>query len=235
MLPAYLSLVSGLSLEEIRDAETVDDGLRRRVLVACCGFIAGFTAVFMAMGIGAFAIGHVVRTWRIEMFGFAFGLSQIAGLAIAAFGLHMTGLLKIGWLYRDTRPSWGGSEGGERSAWSTLWIGAGFALGWSPCIGPILSGVLTLAASSETAGQGTALLALYSAGLAVPFLLAGWSIEFFFRAFARMRSHFRALEIVSGGVLAAVGLLMMTNQFARLNQSLSFLNEWVVGLEKALL
>jgi cytochrome c-type biogenesis protein len=239
MLPAYLSLVSGLSLEEIRDAEGIDDGLRRRVLLACCGFIAGFTAVFMAMGIGAVAVGHIVRTWRVEMFGLAFGISQIAGLAIAVFGLHMTGLLKVAWLYRDTRPSWGASasesKGGERSAWSTVFIGAGFALGWSPCIGPILSGVLTLAASSETAGQGTALLAIYSAGLAVPFLLAGWSIEFFFRAFARMRSHFRALEIVSGSILVGVGLLMMTNQFARLNQSLSFLNDWVVALEKALL
>jgi len=234
MLPAYLSGVSGLSLEEIRTSGGTDDGLRRRVLIACLGFVAGFSLVFMAMGVGAVAIGHVVRTWRVELGGVGVGISQLAGLAIAVFGLHMTGMWKIGWLYRDTRPTLGGSPN-ERGVWSSVLVGAGFALGWSPCIGPILSSVLALAASSETAGQGTALLAMYSAGLAVPFLLAGWSIEFFFRTFARMRSHFRVLEIASGTVLVGLGGLMMFNQLTRLNESLAFLNDWVVALEQAML
>jgi cytochrome c-type biogenesis protein len=114
-------------------------------------------------------------------------------------------------------------------------VGAGFGLGWSPCIGPILSTVLALAASKETALQGTALLAVYSAGLAVPFLLAGWSIEFFFRAFARIKQHFRALEVASGAILVAVGLLLVFNQFTRLNQSMVFLNDWIAALEEMLL
>ena len=95
--------------------------------------------------------------------------------------------------------------------------------------------VLTLAASRETGLQGTLLLGVYSAGLAVPFLLAGWSIEFFFRSFARLKQHFRALEIASGAVLVAVGLLLVFNQFTRLNQTLRFLNDWIAVLEGMLL
>ena len=94
-------------------------------------------------------------------------------------------------------------------------MGAGFALGWSPCIGPILAAILTLAASRETALQGMALLLIYSAGLAVPFLIAGWSIEHFFHAFARMKRHFRTLEIASGLMLVGVGFLLVTDQLSR--------------------
>lgn len=230
LMPAYLSLVSGLSIDELET--DAGPGLRRRVLLSCSGFIAGFTIVFMAMGVGAVAIGHFVRSWRGELFGIDFGISQVAGVVIALFGLHMTGLLPIGALYRDTRMQLGGRD---RSLISTVAIGAGFALGWSPCIGPILSTVLALAASNETAVQGTLLLGVYSAGLAVPFLLAGWSIEFFFRSFARIKQHFRALEIVSGSVLVAVGLLLVFNQFTRLNQSLSFVNRWIAAMEEVLL
>jgi cytochrome c-type biogenesis protein len=230
LMPAYLSLVSGLSVEELDTPAAA--GLRRRVLLSCSGFIAGFTLVFMAMGVGAVAIGHVVRSWRGELFGIDFGISQLAGLVIVLFGLHMTGLLPIPLLNRDSRLQLGGDG---RGFGGTMLVGAGFGLGWSPCIGPILSTVLALAASKETALQGTALLAVYSAGLAVPFLLAGWSIEFFFRAFARIKQHFRALEVASGAILVAVGLLLVFNQFTRLNQSMVFLNDWIAALEEMLL
>jgi cytochrome c-type biogenesis protein len=238
LMPAYLSLVSGVSVEEMEDGAGA--GLRRRVLLSCSGFIAGFSIVFMAMGVGAVAIGHVVRSWQAELFGVAFGIAQIAGVAIVVFGLHMTGLVPIALLNRDTRPRLGGSGvGGSgspgRGLGATVLIGAGFGLGWSPCIGPILSTVLTLAASRETVLQGTLLLGVYSAGLAVPFLLAGWSIEFFFRSFARLKQHFRALEIASGAILVAVGLLLVFNQFTRLNQTLRFLNDWIAALEGMLL
>lgn len=233
MMPAYLSLVSGLSVEEMQERDGLeDDGLRGRVLGACFGFIAGFTVVFMAMGVGAVALGRVVRTWRSDLFGFDFGVAQIAGVVILIFGLHMMGLVPIRPLYRDTRFDLGGRE---RSLLSTFLVGAGFALGWSPCIGPILSTVLALAAARETVWQGTALLGIYSLGLAIPFVLAGWSIEFFFRAFARMKHHFRKLEVLSGVLLMAVGLLLVTDQFTRFNRSFGFLNDWVISLEKALL
>jgi len=230
LLPAYLSLVSGVSVEQIADG--AGPGLRRRVLGACAGFIAGFTLVFMAMGVGAVAVGQVVRSWRAELLGIDFGLSQVAGVAIALFGLHMTGLVPIGILNRDTRPQLGERQ---RGLASTVLIGAGFGLGWSPCIGPILATVLAMAASKETLMQGTVLLGIYSAGLALPFLLAGWSIEYFFRSFVRIKRHFRALEIVSGTTLLVVGLLLVFNQFTRLNQTFAFVGDWIAGLEGLLL
>ncbi len=223
-------MISGVSVEQI--ASDAGPGLRRRVLVACSGFIAGFTFVFMAMGVGAVAIGHLVRTWRIELLGIELGASQLAGVAIALFGLHMTGLVPIAILNRDARPQLGGRD---RGWFSTVLIGAGFGLGWSPCIGPILSTVLALAASNETVLEGTLLLGIYSAGLAVPFLLAGWSIEFFFRSFSRIKQHFRVLEIASGSLLIGVGLLLAFNQFTRLNQTFAFVNDWIAALEGLLL
>jgi len=122
----------------------------------------------------------------------------------------------------------------ERSLLATYLVGGGFAMGWSPCIGPILSTVLAMAGSRDTVLEGTILLAIYSAGLGIPFLAAGWSIEFFFRAFSRVKHHFRRLEIASGVILMAVGLMMTTNQFSRLNSQFSFLADFVARAERAL-
>jgi cytochrome c-type biogenesis protein len=176
-------------------------------------------------------LGHTLRTWHINLFGLEIGLIQIVGVLIVLFGLHMTGLVPIRLLYRDTRVQ---VEVKQRSVLATYLVGGGFALGWSPCIGPILSTVLALAGSRDTVLEGTALLAIYSAGLGIPFLAAGWSIEFFFRAFSRMKRHFRRLEIGSGIILMAVGGLMATNQFSRLNSQFSFLADFVARAEKAL-
>ena len=188
LMPAYLSLISGVSVEEMEQG-VGDKALRRRVIRACLGFVCGFSTVFILMGIGAVAVGHTVRTWHFDLLGFEIGVAQIAGALIVLFGLHMTGWLPLGILNRDTRLQ---VEVGNRSVLSTYLVGGGFALGWSPCIGPILSTVLAMAGSEETVWQGTGLLAVYSAGLAIPFLAAGWSIEFFFKAFSRVKHHFRA-------------------------------------------
>jgi len=150
---------------------------------------------------------------------------------IILFGLHMTGLVPIHALYRDTRFQAGGRR---RSFLSSTMVGAGFALGWSPCIGPILTTILTVAGSQDTVFQGVALLTIYSAGLAVPFLIAGWSIEYFFEAFARIKVHFRKFEIVSGAILMGVGVLLVTDQLSVLNGRFRFMNEWVTAAEKAL-
>src|SRR6185436_18296856 len=131
LLPAYLSLVSGLSLDELREGES-DAALRARVMRACLGFVAGFSLVFVVLGIGAVAVGRVVRTWRLGVFGVEIAISQIAGLFILLLGLHMTGLTPIRALYRDTRFSFAVNR---RSFASAALVGAGFALGWSPCIG----------------------------------------------------------------------------------------------------
>lgn len=228
LMPAYLSLISGISVEEMQEESASH---RRRVMAGCFGFVAGFSAVFIVMGIGAVAVGQVVRSWRGELFGVEFGIAQIAGLLIVLLGVHMTGLLPIQLLYRDTR--WQVSMR-ERSFLSTFLVGAGFAFGWSPCIGPILGTILTLAGGRQTWLQGTALLAVYSAGLAIPFLAAGWSIDSFFRAFGRLKHHFRKIEVASGVMLMAVGALLMTGQFARLNNEFRFLTNLVSAAERIL-
>jgi len=230
LLPAYLSLVSGLSVEEMREGHT-DSALRRRVMRACLGFVSGFSFVFVVMGVGAVAVGHVVRTWRLALFGLEIGISQLAGVVILVLGLHMAGITPIRALYRDTRFHF---LVNQKSFSSSAVVGAGFALGWSPCIGPILAAILAVAGARETAFQGIGLLLVYSAGLAVPFLLAGWSIERFFHAFARIKRHFRALEIGSGLVLVGVGLLLVTNRFTALNSYFSFLNDFITAAERAL-
>ena len=117
---------------------------------------------------------------------------------------------------------------------STFLVGAGFGFGWSPCVGPILGAILTLAGSRDTAMEGVGLLAIYSAGLAVPFLMAGWSIEFFFRRLQRMKHHFRKLEVASGAILMGVGVLLMTDQFTALNRHFQFMAEWLTAAEQML-
>ena len=230
LLPAYLSLISGISVEEMQE-DGGDRRLRRKVMRACIGFVSGFSVVFVLMGVGAVAVGQVVRTWRADLFGWEFGVSQIAGAVIVLLGLHMTGLSPIRMLYRDTRFQF---RINQRSFLSTFVVGAGFALGWSPCIGPILATILTVAGQRDTMLQGVALLAVYSAGLALPFLAAGWSIEIFFRGFQRIRAHFRTLEIASGTILVGVGLLLVTDQFSVLNGPFSFMTEFINAAERAL-
>ena len=230
LMPAYLSLISGISVEELQEGRE-DAALRQRVMRACLGFIAGFSAVFILMGVGAVAAGHILRTWRAELFGIEFGVTQIAGVFIILLGLHMTGISPIRALYRDTRFQFSLRR---RSFLTSLIVGAGFALGWSPCIGPILATILTVAGHRETVLQGVALLSVYSAGLAVPFLIAAWSIEYFFEAFDRIKLHFRKLEIASGLILMGVGVLLVTGQLSRFNNSFAFMADFISAAERAL-
>jgi cytochrome c-type biogenesis protein len=236
LMPAYLSLISGISVEGLRGGEAGGDGvpagLRRRVLLGCAGFVAGFSSVFVLLGATATVVGRVLQTWQVVVFGLEITAVQIAGLVIVAMGLHLMGALPIPWLYRDAR--FGGSLQ-PKSFLGTYLVGAAFAFGWSPCVGPILGGILTLAGGRETVYEGMLLLAVYSAGLGIPFLLAGWSIEFFFGAFARMRRHFRSVEIVSGALLVAVGVLVASNRMAVLNDYFLFLSDLVERAEQSLL
>ncbi len=231
LMPAYLSLISGITVEEMQEGHS-DALLRRRVMLAAGGFVLGFSMVFVLLGVGAVSLGRVVRTWEVDLWGLQFGFGEIMGVIVILLGLHMAGLTPIRALYRDTRLHVNVTR---HSVATSFVVGSAFALGWSPCIGPILATILGLAAARESALQGAALLMIYSAGLAVPFLLAGWSIEYFFEAFQRIKRHFRKLEIVSGLVLVGVGCLLVTDQLTRLNSRFSFMNEWISAAEKALL
>lgn len=231
LLPAYLSLISGLSIEEMQEVSE-QQGLRRRVMQSCVGFCLGFSTVFIVLGASASMIGSWLRTWRLDLLGYEIGVGQIAGLVIIVMGLHIAGWLPIPMLYRERR--WH-LELRKSSVIGTYLVGAAFAFGWSPCVGPILGGILTIAGSRETIGQGIGLLAVYSAGLAVPFLLAGYSIGFFFRAFQKLKHHFRTLELASGTLLVAVGLLVLTDRLTSLNGYFGFMNRIVAAAEKHLL
>lgn len=231
LLPAYLSLISGLSIEEMQDADQ-QEGMRRRVLQACVGFCLGFSTIFIVLGASASMLGGMLRSWNHEIFGFQIGVGQVAGLVIILMGLHIAGLLPIRMLYRERR--WHLELKGSSVVGSYL-VGAAFAFGWSPCVGPILGGILTIAGSRETIGQGIGLLAVYSAGLAVPFLLAGYSIGFFFRAFQRVKHHFRTLELASGTLLVGVGVLVLTDRLTSLNNYFAFMTKIVTAAERHLL
>lgn len=237
LMPAYLSLISGISVEEMRaEGELRSDeeraAVRRRVMLGCAGFVGGFSTVFVVLGASATVLGRALQTWQVDLFGLQITAVQVAGVVIVAMGLHLTGLLPIPWLYRDARV---GHSLQPRSFLGTYLVGAAFAFGWSPCVGPILGGILTLAGGRETVYEGMLLLAVYSAGLGLPFVIAGWSIDVFFTAFRRMRSYFRQVELAAGALLVAVGVLVATNRLAVLNDYFVFLSEVVTRAEEALL
>jgi len=230
-MPAYLSLISGITVEEMREGEG-GGRVRRRVLLGCVGFVAGFSTVFILLGASATAIGRVLQTWRFELFGVEIGAVQVAGAVIVMMGLHMTGLLPIKALYRDTRFH---SRFQPRGYLGAYLVGAAFAFGWSPCVGPILGGILTIAGGRETVYQGMLLLGCYSLGLALPFFLAGWSVEFLFESTKRMKRYLRRIEVFSGALLIALGVLVATNRLTALNSYFSFLNDIVEAAEQWLL
>jgi cytochrome c-type biogenesis protein len=230
LMPAYLSLVSGLSVEQMQEGGN-EPLVRRRVLGGSFGFVAGFSTVFVLLGASATALGHVLRTWSVHILGLELGVPQLAGVVIVIMGLHIAGVLPVHILYRERRLN---LRVRRMTPIGTYLVGGAFAFGWSPCVGPILGGILTIAGSRETVLQGVGLLAVYSAGLAVPFLVAAWSIELFFRAFQRVKMHFRLLELVSGALLVGVGLLVMTDQLARLNGYFMFMSRFVTQTERLL-
>ena len=151
LMPAYLSLISGITVEEMQEASS-DASLRSRVMRACVGFILGFSAIFIALGVGAVSFGRAVRTWSVELFGLEIGFVEIMGVVVILLGLHMAGLTPVRALYRDTRFHVKVSAPQLRSA--AFMVGSAFALGWSPCIGPILATILGLAAARESADPG---------------------------------------------------------------------------------
>jgi len=207
LIPGYISFISGMSLEDMRKAGAVT---RRRLMMSTLFFILGFSIVFMAMGASASAIGAL-------LLGHLRIVQKIAGAVIVLFGLHLLGIFRIGWLDRDTRVQTSRKPATPAGA---LLVGTAFAFGWTPCIGPILGGILTIAGSKATVGEGVLLLAVYSAGLGVPFFLTSIAVDKFFLASARVRRYYRAIEMVSGGLLVILGLLIFTDKFTVLSRYL---------------
>jgi len=215
LVPGYVSLISGASVETLA---AQDRRLLRSVMLNSVMFIIGFSLVFILLGAGATAAGQLVGRFRRD-------LTFVAGLVIIIFGLHLTGLLKIKALYADKRLH---EVKGGSSPLGAFVVGFAFAFGWTPCIGPILAGILTLAAAEQTVGRGMALLAIYSAGLAVPFLLTSLGIDRFLAFYGRFRRHLHTVEVASGILLIVIGALVLTGRFTVLSGYLSFLNRFAL-------
>lgn len=181
-------------------------------------FIIGFSVVFISLGAVATTVGQLTMQYRGV-------LAKIAGIIIIVFGLHLTGLLKIKALYADKRLH---DVKGGASPVGAFFVGFAFAFGWTPCIGPILAGILILAGSQDTVFKGILLLTVYSMGLAVPFLLTSIGVNRFLAFYTRFRRHLHAVEVISGVLLIVFGLLIMLNKFTILSGYLGFLNRFAL-------
>ncbi len=270
LVPGYISMLSGIGMEELRKGEAPSSDL----FASSLAFVAGFSAVFIAFGASASAIGSFLLQNRAL-------LAPVAGSLILLFGLHLLGaLIKLNlragivlgvllvalgiasylrhaplfaglgashffslsligffgpsmarWLNRDVHLR---SKTTQPGIWSGFLLGFAFAFGWTPCIGPILSAVLLLAARSDTIARGVLLLAVYSAGLAVPFLLTALGISRFMAFYKNFRKYLHAVELFSGALLLLIGGLVFGNRLTWLAGKLSFLNGIVLWLEHAL-
>lgn len=270
LVPGYISMLSGIGMEQLRQGQQPRAGL----FASSLAFVTGFSVVFISFGASASFVGAFLGKHR------AF-LAPIAGALILLFGLHLLGLLikltvrtglilgvilvalgvvallrggalfaglgavhffslsLIGffgpamsrWLNRDVHLR---SASTQPGIWSGFLLGFAFAFGWTPCIGPILTTVLALAAASDTIARGVLLLAVYSAGLAVPFLLTALGIGQFLRFYQRFRKHLHAVELFSGALLLFAGGLVFLNRLTWLVGKLSFLNTMVLWLERSL-
>ncbi len=216
LIPGYISMLSGASIEELKSGASA--ALVRRIFRNSMAFVVGFSAVFVALGASATAVGNFLLAQRTLF-------NLVAGLIIIIFGLHLTGLLKIPLLYREARMETGAPR---RGFVGSFLLGFAFAFGWTPCIGPILTGILALAATRQAVFQGMFLLGIYSAGLAIPFLLTGLGLSQFLKFYGGFRKHLQVVEVASGVLLIAIGLLMAFNKFTVLSGYLSFLNRFTL-------
>jgi cytochrome c-type biogenesis protein len=215
LVPGYVSLISGVGVEELK---TQKASLLRKVMLNSLAFIAGFSIVFVTLGAISTEIGQLAAQYKAV-------LARVAGVLIVVFGLHLTGIMRIKALYADKRLH---SVKGGSTAWGAFVIGFAFAFGWTPCVGPILSVILGFAAAQDSVSKGIFLLTIYSLGLAVPFLLTSLGIERFLKFYGRFRGYMHGLEIVSGGLLIALGLLLVFGKFTLLARYFSALNRFVL-------
>ncbi|HEY9227568.1 MAG TPA: cytochrome c biogenesis protein CcdA [Gemmatimonadaceae bacterium] len=206
LIPSYVSFITGLSLDDVQRA-------RRIALVHSLLFVAGFTLVFLALGASATVVGRLLfrqREW----------VERVGGVLVIILGIYLLGFLNIGALSRERRFHFADKPLGFLG---TLLVGMAFAAGWTPCIGPILGAVLTFTASAADLNRGLILLLAYSLGLAVPFVLAAMMIDRFMALFQRYRGALVWMSRLSGVLLVAVGLLMLTG-------SMTLLSGWLQGL-----
>jgi len=205
LVPPYLVYLAGASLERLAD-KTPEPQVKRDAVLAAGLFVLGFSTVFVALGASASLIGSVIRAYSDV-------LATVAGIAIIVMGLHFLGLTRIAWLMREKRLGMAKPVG----LWGAYAMGLAFAFGWTPCIGPILAAILAVAASEATVAKGAGLLAVYSLGLGIPFVIAAVAIEPFAAFLARFRTYLHRVEQVMGVLLIITGIMFLTGTITRMS------------------
>lgn len=213
LVPGYVSLISGVGVEELK---THESQLLRKMMLNSVSFILGFSVVFITLGAISTEVGQLLARYKSS-------LAQVAGVVIILFGLHLTGIFRVNALYADKRLH--GVKGGSTAGGAFL-IGFAFAFGWTPCVGPILAVILGFAAAQDSVLKGVGLLAIYSMGLAVPFLLAAFLLERFLKFYGRFKTLMHAVEVFSGALLITLGTLLVFGRFTVISNYLSFLNRF---------
>jgi len=199
LVPSYVTFITGMTLEDLQQT-------RRETMMHALLFVCGFSLIFLVLGAGATVFGQLMlrsRDW----------ISRIGGMLVILFGIYLLGGFSVGFLARDTRFHFANKPVGFLG---TFAVGIAFGAGWSPCIGPILGAILTMAANEVDLGRGLVLLSAYSLGLAVPFLLAALMVERFLAIFARVRRQMVWVNRIAGTMLVVVGVLMVTDRFTML-------------------
>ena len=201
LVPPYLCYMAGVSIEDFRNPDRPTATTARTALLgASIAFVLGFSTVFVALGAGASSIGQLLRAWQQP-------LAMAAGVVIILMGLNFLGVLRIPFLSREARFQAGGRPASATAAYV---MGLAFAFGWTPCIGPVLGPILTLAGGRATVSEGAMLLAAYSAGLGIPFIVAALFSGAFMRFAGRFRAHLGRVEKVMGALLVLAGVLFLT-------------------------
>jgi cytochrome c-type biogenesis protein len=205
LVPPYLCFIGGVSLEQMTDdSETLPPGVMRNVLLSSVVFVLGFTTVFVMLGATASTLGQFVTDY-LDI------LSRIAGGVIIILGLHFMGVFRIPLLFREARFH---TENKPAGLIGPYIIGLAFAFGWTPCVGPVLAAILMVAGSESSISYGMALLAVYSAGLGIPFIIAAAAMKPFMSFMARFRKHLQTVERVIGALLVLTGFLFITGSMA---------------------
>jgi cytochrome c-type biogenesis protein len=200
LVPAYLSLLTGESVEDLKGETTA--AARVRTLTHAVAFVIGFSVIFIALGLSASAVGGVLQAHRVA-------IAQIGGVLVVILGLHMMGMIRIPWLMMDARMH---LQHDRTSFWASGLVGMAFAAGWSPCIGPILAGILAIASQQHSAAAAL-LLSFYCLGLALPFLATAAAVGVALPALRRITPSLRVIEFGAGAFLIVVGLVLVNDAF----------------------
>ena len=221
LVPGYISFISGVTFTEIKEKSSTSlilRGKKRLIVINSLFFVAGFSVVFILLGATATWIGAFLSS-KISL------MSKIGGLIIIFFGIYKIGLIRPQLFYKETRFDIKDRKFGYAGA---MLIGAAFAFGWTPCIGPILGVILTYAGTLENVDQGVVLLLVYSLGLGVPFLITAFGINYFWRFFIRIKKYMGLLEVTSGVIMVILGVMIYSNKLVLIQSWLPFLNKFAL-------